>query len=156
MRYFLLFIFLILTSILHAQSLDSNHNETFLADSALLQDGFSVNTNFNRSNAKNTNYNNLTSTSSISLTIGYLADDYDLRTDNGSSRFKFDGKSSALMLSSKASSLMLSYGTAPAEENEGKIRSIAANLHVGGNAALLRNPFGLPIGAYIPIRFNLG
>ncbi|MDR8390280.1 hypothetical protein NC796_03950 [Aliifodinibius sp. S!AR15-10] len=91
-----------------------------------------------------------------SLAVGYIDDTYNLQSDDGSYRFRFNGESQGLMLSSKSSSLMLSYGVADAQENEGDIRSITADLNVGGNITLFRNFFGLPIGSYIPIRFNLG
>lgn len=91
-----------------------------------------------------------------SLTAGYIADEFNLQSDNGSYRFRFDGESSGIMLSSKSASLMLTYGVADAEETEGDIRSITGDLNFGGNITLFRNFIGLPIGGFIPIRVNMG
>ncbi|MDZ7694533.1 MAG: hypothetical protein U5K69_25985 [Balneolaceae bacterium] len=91
-----------------------------------------------------------------SLTIGTIVDEYNLQSANGDYRFRFKGGATGLMLSSKSSSLMLSYGVADAFEHEGEIRSLTADLHAGGNIAIFRNFFGLPIGSFIPLRINLG
>lgn len=91
-----------------------------------------------------------------SLTVGYIDDDFLFRTDGGSDRFRFEGESAGLMFSGQSASLMLVYGNSEAFEDEGDIRSIAADLSFGGNKHLFRNFLQLPIGIYVPIRFNLG
>ena len=91
-----------------------------------------------------------------SLTAGYITDEFSLQGEDGSYRFRFEGETTGLMLSSKSSSLMLSYGVTDAQENEGDIRSITADLNLGGNITLFRRFLGLPIGSFIPIRVNLG
>ncbi|SMO87441.1 hypothetical protein [Gracilimonas mengyeensis] len=108
-------------------------------------------------------YNNYQSTDTVmnreattSLTAGYMSDSYNLEMDNGSKRFAFDGELTALMLSSNSASLTLSYGLADAKEHDSDIRSIAADLSLGGNSTIFDDLFGLPLSAYIPIRANLG
>ncbi|SHG59753.1 hypothetical protein SAMN05443144_13717 [Fodinibius roseus] len=91
-----------------------------------------------------------------SLTVGYIADEFNVESENGSYRFRFHGEASGLMLASKSYSLMLSYGTAGAQENDGDIRSITADLNLGGNISIFRTFFGLPISGFIPIRTKLG
>lgn len=91
-----------------------------------------------------------------SLTVGYIDDEFLFRTDAGSDRFRFEGESAGLMFSGQSASLMLVYGNSEAFESEGDIRSIAADLSFGGNKHLFRNFLQLPVGIYVPIRFNLG
>lgn len=91
-----------------------------------------------------------------SLTVGYLTDVFSIQGADGSYRYRFDGQTTGLKLSSKSSSLMLSYGIAPAQEHEGDIRSITADVNLGGNITLFQRFLGLPIEAFIPIRFNFG
>jgi len=91
-----------------------------------------------------------------SLTGGYLTDVFSIQSTDGSYRFRFDGRATGLQLSSKSSSLMLTYGITQAQEHEGDIRSITADLNLGGNITLFKRFLGLPIEAFIPIRFNLG
>lgn len=95
-------------------------------------------------------------TATTSLTAGYITDEYSLATDEGSYKFRHNGELTGIMLSGRTSSLTLSYGTAKAVENEGDIRSIAADLKFGGDITLFRKFFGLPLGGFIPIRFGLG
>lgn len=92
----------------------------------------------------------------ISLTVGYITDEFSIESDNGSYRFGFKGRTKGLKISTKSSSLMLSYGLADARENEADIRSITADLSTGGNITIFRKLFGIPLGSYIPIRVNVG
>lgn len=94
--------------------------------------------------------------STSSLTAGYASDEFNLQTDEGSWRYRFKGELATLMLSSSSSYFMLGYGTAPAEEDEGDIRSITVDLQTGGNISLFENFLSLPIKTYIPVRFNMG
>ncbi|MFH5885047.1 hypothetical protein ACG2F4_12110 [Halalkalibaculum sp. DA3122] len=91
-----------------------------------------------------------------SVTAGYIEDEFNLRSDNGSYRYRFNGKSTGIMLSSRSSSAIFSYGIADAQETEGDIRSITADLNLGGNISIFRHLFGVPIGSFIPVRVNMG
>jgi hypothetical protein len=90
-----------------------------------------------------------------SLTVGYIPNKFNLLTDDGNDKYRYFGELTGIMLGSNSSSLTLTYGNADAE-NGGDIRSISADLRVGGNATLFSDFFGLPLRAYIPIRVNFG
>jgi hypothetical protein len=91
-----------------------------------------------------------------SLTAGYISDVFSIQDTDGSYRFRFDGETTGLMLSSRSSLLMLSHGFADARENEGEIRSMTADLQLGGNITVFNRFLGLPLRAYLPVRFNFG
>lgn len=91
-----------------------------------------------------------------SLTVGYINDELLVLTDQFSERYFFDGESVGVMLSSDKSYILLGYGIADANEDEGEIRSLSADLSFGGNITLFRNLAGLPADIYLPLRINLG
>jgi len=91
-----------------------------------------------------------------SLTVGYIDDEFLLETDQGSDRFYFEGETAGAMISGKGANLMFAYGSADANESEGEIRSLAADLNFGGNIHLFRNFLRLPLSIYVPIRLNAG
>ena len=91
-----------------------------------------------------------------SMTVGYIDDEFNLISDNGSPQFRYNGELLGLMINNEQGGLKLSYGTAEAEVGDGDIRSIGVDLRIGGNAYLFHNFFGLPIGAFVPIGFNFG
>ena len=91
-----------------------------------------------------------------SLTVGYIDDEFLIATDEGSDQFYFVGETAGAMISGKGANLMFAYGNADANNAEGEIRSLAADLSFGGNVHIFRNFLSLPIAVYVPIRFNLG
>lgn len=91
-----------------------------------------------------------------SLTVGYISNEFNLHSDEGTFDFRYNGELMGLRLGGESSSLTLSYGMADAENDDGDIRSIAADLSIGGNAYVFRSFLGLPVGGFIPIRFNFG
>jgi hypothetical protein len=111
---------------------------------------------FNDSLAENDTLEIREDRKTTSLTAGYIADVFSIQDTDGSYRFRFDGETTGLMLSSRSSLLMISYGFADARENEGEIRSITADLQLGGNITLFDRFLGLPLRAHLPVRFNFG
>ena len=106
--------------------------------------------------AQATTRENHSSGRKTSLTAGYINDEFLFLTDQGNDRFYFDGESVGAMLSSNKAYLMVGYGVIDANEEEGEIRSISADMSFGGNVTLIRNIFRLPADLYLPIRMNLG
>lgn len=91
-----------------------------------------------------------------SLTVGYISDQFNLHSDEGTFDFLYNGELMGLRLGAESSSLTLSYGITDAYNDDSDLRSFAADLSVGGNAYVFRSFLGLPIGGFIPIRVNLG
>ena len=90
-----------------------------------------------------------------SLTVGYITTDFDYipPVQGFGSPYDFSKNLRGLMLSTRHGSLMLDYGKF--EDDGTSRRTIGAELLTGGNAYLFREFFDLPIGVYVPIRFNL-
>jgi len=89
-----------------------------------------------------------------SLTVGYLANDFDyLGGPTGASPFAFDKNLRSLKLSTRHGSLLLNYERFGEEGN--KRRTFGTELLTGGNPYLFREFLHLPIGVYLPIRVNL-
>lgn len=97
-----------------------------------------------------------TSRNTTSLTVGYIDDQFLLRSDKGSDRFNFDGETAGAMISGKKAFLLVAYGKSDALEGEGEIQSLSTDLGFGGNKHLFRNFLRLPVSIYVPIRLNLG
>lgn len=91
-----------------------------------------------------------------SLTVGYISDEFLLETDQGSTRFYFEGETAGAMIGGKKANLMFAYGSADANNSDGEIRSLAGDLSFGGNVYLFRNFLKLPLSIYVPIRLNAG
>lgn len=151
--------FLLFTITAMAQS--SPAKNTFIHSIQMKAKNYSIGSVSNNYHGISTNYylqseEDELDKSTTSLTLGYMANEYNLEMDDGSRRFAYDGELTALMLGSKSASLILSYGITDAQEDEGEIRKISADLSFGGNSTIFNNLFGLPLSAYIPIRTIFG
>ena len=102
------------------------------------------------------NTNNNSDRNTTSLTVGYIDDEFLIATDDGSERFYFVGETAGAMISGQGANLMFAYGNSDANQSDGEIRSLAADLNFGGNVHIFRNFLRLPLNIYVPIRLNAG
>lgn len=93
-------------------------------------------------------------TTTTSLTIGYMGTDFEVFPDSGTV-YDFGGAMQTLMLSTDNGALSVGYGREGNSLEGASTRVLDVFAITGGNAYIVRELMGLPIAAYVPIRFNV-
>ena len=88
------------------------------------------------------------------LTVGRMPVDFTFGNADSSVVHRFDGVTTAVALSGQTSSLTVAFGRSGPSGSRRQLVDVA--LALGGNASVFDRIGGAPIGAFVPVRLNVG